>query len=89
MKIRGLDSVLQFCVDPEKSAEWYRDFLGLETTPYAGPLFALGDGVTLFLAPGSPGTGRGGTGVYFEVDSVDEAYRELVARGGNMGAACV
>jgi predicted enzyme related to lactoylglutathione lyase len=29
----------------------------------------------------SPGTGRGGTGVYFEVDDVDQAYRERVARG--------
>ena len=45
-----------------------------------GGLFAL-DGTALHLAPGAPGTGRGGTGVYFHVDDVDAAYKELSARG--------
>jgi Glyoxalase/Bleomycin resistance protein/Dioxygenase superfamily/NmrA-like family len=47
---------------------------------YPSPLFVL-EGSTLLLAPGSPGTGRGGTGVYFNVESVDQAYKELTARG--------
>ena len=61
MKVSGIEVVVQFCVDPEKSKVWYADFLGLETTEYPSPLFVLG-GSTLLLAPGVPGTGRGGTG---------------------------
>jgi len=80
MKVSGIEVVAQFCVDPEKSKAWYTDFLGAETTQYPSPLFVLG-GSTLLLAPGTPGTGRGGTGVYFHVASVDEAYKELTARG--------
>jgi predicted enzyme related to lactoylglutathione lyase len=80
MKVLGIEAVVQFCVDPEKSKAWYTDFVGLETTEYPSPLFVLG-GSTLLLAPGTPGTGRGGTGVYFYVESVDEAYKELTARG--------
>ena len=62
MQVSGIEVVVQFCVDPEKSKAWYADFLRLETTPYPSPLFVLG-GSTLLLAPGAPGTGRGGTGV--------------------------
>ena len=80
MKVSGIEVVVQFCVNPAKSQAWYADFLGVETTPYPSPLFVLA-GVTLLLAPGAPGTGRGGTGVYFHVESVDEAYQELTARG--------
>lgn len=81
MKINRIEAVLQFCVDPEKSKIWYADFLGMETTDYDGPMFVLEGNTTLFLAPGAPGTGRGGTGVYFHVESVDEAYKDLKARG--------
>ena len=81
MKVSRIEAVLQFCVDPEKSRAWYADFLGLETTEYPAPLFSLDGDTSLLLAPGTPGTGRGGTGVYFHVDSVDEAYKELKARG--------
>jgi predicted enzyme related to lactoylglutathione lyase len=80
MKVSAIEVVVQFCVDPEQSKAWYTDFLGVETTPYPSPLFVL-SGTTLLLAPGTPGTGRGGTGVYFRVESVDEAYNELTARG--------
>jgi predicted enzyme related to lactoylglutathione lyase len=80
MQVSGIEVVVQFCVDPEKAKAWYADFLGVETTPYPSPLFVL-EGATLLLAPGAPGTGRGGTGVYFHVESVDAAYQELTARG--------
>ena len=33
----------------------------------------------LIRAPGKPGTGRGGAGCWFLVDSVDRAYKELQA----------
>src|SRR5262245_26366631 len=81
MKISRIEAVLQFCVDPEKSKAWYADLLGLETTAYPAPLFTLDGDTSLLLAPGTPGTGRGGTGVYFHVESVDEAYQELKERG--------
>jgi predicted enzyme related to lactoylglutathione lyase len=80
MKISGIEVVVQFCLDPERSKAWYAEFLGLETRTYPAPLFVL-EGSTLLLAPGSPGTGRGGTGVYFNVESVDQAYKELTERG--------
>jgi lactoylglutathione lyase len=80
MKISGVEVIVQFCLDMAKSKAWYEDFLGLEAVAYGGGLFAL-DGTALHLAPGAPGTGRGGTGVYFHVDDVDAAYQELRARG--------
>jgi catechol 2,3-dioxygenase-like lactoylglutathione lyase family enzyme len=80
MKITGVEIVIQFCLDVEKSRAWYEDFLGLKSIAYGGGLFAL-NGTPLHLAPAASGTGRGGTGVYFHVDDVDAAYRELRARG--------
>ena len=54
MKISGIEVVVQFCLDPEKSKAWYTDFLGLETRKYPSPLFVL-EGSTLFLPPGLQG----------------------------------
>ena len=31
MKVSGIEVVVQFCVDPEKSKAWYADFLGTLT----------------------------------------------------------
>jgi predicted enzyme related to lactoylglutathione lyase len=81
VRVRRIETAIQFCTDPEKSKAWYEDFLGVKTTPYDGPYFKFDEHCYLILAPGSPGTGRGGTGVWFEVESVDDAYRELTARG--------
>ena len=80
MKISSVEVIVQFCLDMERSKAWYEDFLGVEAVAYGGGLFAL-TGTALHLAPGAPGTGRGGTGVYFHVDDVDAAYQELTARG--------
>ncbi len=81
LKIGGLEIIIQFCIDPDKSRAWYADFLGIEPIAYGAGLFVLGDGTRLHLAPAAPGTGRGGSGVYFYVPSVDEAYAELTGRG--------
>lgn len=78
---RQLATVIQYCVDQEAAHAWYARFLGIETTAYAGPLFVFQGGQALLLAPGSPGTGRGGTAVCFAVENVDEAYRERIALG--------
>jgi predicted enzyme related to lactoylglutathione lyase len=80
IKMSHVEIILQFCLDMERSKNWYEDFLGLKAVAYGGGLFVF-DGTTLHLAPGSPGTGRGGTGVYFHVEDVDAAYKELTARG--------
>jgi predicted enzyme related to lactoylglutathione lyase len=80
MQIRGVELILQFCVDLERSRAWYEDFLGVKAVAYGGGLFWLG-GTAVHLAQAAPGTGRGGTGVYFHVDDVDAAYQELRARG--------
>ena len=80
VRVRRIETAIQFCTDPEKSKAWYEDFLGVKTTPYDGPYFKSDEHGYLILAPGAPGTGRGGTGVWFEVESVDDAYRELTAR---------
>jgi predicted enzyme related to lactoylglutathione lyase len=45
------------------------------------PIFKFDAHAYLILAPGAPGTGRGGTGAWFLVDSVDDAYRELTRAG--------
>ena len=81
LKIGGLEIIIQFCIDTEKSKAWYADFLGIEPIAYGAGLFALDDGTRFHLAPATPGTGRGGSAVYFYVPSVDEAYAELRGRG--------
>ncbi len=80
MQISRVEVILQFCLDVEKAQAWYEDFLGVKAIAYGGGLFAL-EGTPVHLAPAVPGTGRGGTGVYFHVDDVDAAYQELRARG--------
>lgn len=81
MRVRRLETVVQFVSDPERSKAWYAEFLGVEPTPYEGPYFKFDEHAYVILAPSAPGTGRGGSGVWFEVPSVDEAYAELTARG--------
>lgn len=81
MRVRRLETVVQFVNDPQASAKWYADFFGIEPTPYEGPYFKFDEHAYVILAPSSPGTGRGGSGVWFEVEDVEAAYRELTARG--------
>jgi predicted enzyme related to lactoylglutathione lyase len=80
-RARRLETVVQFVSDPQRSTEWYARLLGIEPTPYAAPYFKFTEHAYVILAPSSEGTGRGGSGVWFEVASVDDTYRELVAEG--------
>ena len=80
MQVRRIETVMQWANDVEASKQWYADFLGVEPTPFEMPFFRFGEQAYLMLAPASPGTGRGGSGVWFAVDNVDEAYAELRAR---------
>ena len=80
-RARRLEAVVQWCSDVERSSEWYGRLLGFAPTAYEAPYFQFDGAGYLILAPSSPGTGRGGSGVWFEVESVDEAYRERLADG--------
>ena len=81
MRVSRIETVIQFVSDQQASSRWYAQLLGIEPTPYGAPYFKFDEHAYLILAPGSPGTGRGGTGCWFLVDSVDEAYKELGAKG--------
>ena len=81
VRTRRIETVIQFVSDPAASARWYADLLGFETTPYDAPYFKFSEHCYLLLLPASPETGRGGTGIWFEVDDVDAAFTELKARG--------
>ena len=81
MQVRRIETVIQFVADVEASTRWYADFLGVEPTPYEGAYFNFDEHCYLILAPASEGTGRGGTGAWFEVADVTAAYAERVAQG--------
>ena len=81
MKTTGLAAAMQYVSDPEASVQWYSDLLGIGVTPFPLPMFEWGDGARLMLAPSAPGTGRGGTSVWFQVDDVRATYDEARSQG--------
>lgn len=81
VRARRIETAIQFVSDVSAAARWYADVLGFEPTPYEGPYFKFSEHAYLILAPASAGTGRGGTGVWFEVDDVGVAFEELKGRG--------
>lgn len=81
MRARRLETVVQFVSDPAEASAWYSRLLGFGPTPYEGPYFKFDEHAYLVLAPSSAGTGRGGSGVWFEVEDVDAAYAELRGAG--------
>jgi predicted enzyme related to lactoylglutathione lyase len=81
MRIQRIETVIQFVSDQQASSQWYARLLDIKPTPYGAPYFKFDEHAYLILAPGKPGTGRGGSGCWFLVDSVDEAYKELQATG--------
>ena len=81
MRIQRIETVIQFVSDQKASSQWYARLLGVEPAPYGAPYFKFDEHAYLILAPGKPGTWRGGSGCWFLVNSVDEAYKELQAKG--------
>ncbi len=81
MRVRRLETVVQYVADPEASQAWYARLLGVEPTEYVAPYFKFSEHAYLILAPSAPDTGRGGSGIWFEVESVPETYRELSDQG--------
>ena len=81
MRARRIETAIQWVSDVEASSRWYADFLGVEPTPFEAPYFRFDGQCYLILAPSAAGTGRGGSGVWFEVEDVEAAYRERRERG--------
>ena len=81
MRVCRMETVLQWVSDPQASRQWDARLLGLTPTPYDVPYFKFAEHAYLLFALATPGTGRGGTGVWFEVESVDTAYQALQAQG--------
>jgi predicted enzyme related to lactoylglutathione lyase len=74
VNVRRLETAVQYVEDLALSTEWYTRLLDQEPTPYEAPYFPFSGGGYLILHPSSGGTGRGGTGIWFEVASVDETF---------------
>src|SRR4029434_4931053 len=81
MRVRRIETVLQWVSDPQASSQWYARLPGITHTRYDVPYFKFAEHAYLLLSQATPGTGRGGTGVWFEVESVDTTYQELQAQG--------
>lgn len=80
-RVRRIETVFQWVDDIPAATEWYRRLLGVDPSPYEAPFFKFEEHCYLILGQAVPGTGRGGTGVWFEVDDVDARYEELRAEG--------
>ena len=69
--------------DANKSAEWYEEKLGFEVRDKQGHWVTVapkGSNVVLHLCETKP-LEQGNTGIAFDVDDLDKAYRELSAKG--------
>lgn len=79
---KRLETVVQFCSDVTASTAWYSKLLEIDPTPYETAYFKFGNGSGyLILAPASPDTVHGGSGVWFEVDDVTTTYARKQAEG--------
>ena len=67
----------------KKSAEWYKEKLGLEVRDNEGHWITVapkGSSVVIHLCETTP-LEQGNTGIAFYVDDLDEAYREMSSKG--------
>lgn len=81
MFVRRLETVVQYVSALDRAVSWYTRLLDQEPTPYEGPYFPFPGGGYIILHPSAAHTGRGGTGVWFEVDDVDGIYRRKLGEG--------
>ena len=69
--------------DAKKSAEWYKQNLGLEVRDNEGHWITVApkdSSVVLHLCETTPAE-KGNTGIAFCVDELDKTYREMSAKG--------
>jgi len=86
MMIQSIIDVAVVVSKAEKSAEWYRDKLGLEIRAREGHWVTVapkGSDVVLHLCEPFEGNGPepGNTGIAFRVNNLDETYGEFSKRG--------
>jgi catechol 2,3-dioxygenase-like lactoylglutathione lyase family enzyme len=82
----GLAQIGQIAIsvqDLERAVAFYRDKLGMQYLFTASTLaFFDCDGTRLMLSTPEPGQAHSGNSIiYFKVDKIDDAYRELAERG--------
>ena len=81
--LRGLGQVAMPAHDMDRAISFYRDTLGLSFLWSDGRLafFQVGPTRLLIQKPESPAFDHPGSILYFDVDDIEEAVRELKARG--------
>jgi len=81
--LKSIVDVAVVVSDANKSAEWYEEKLGFEVRDKQGHWVTVapkGSNVVLHLCETKP-LEQGNTGIAFDVDDLDKAYRELSAKG--------
>jgi catechol 2,3-dioxygenase-like lactoylglutathione lyase family enzyme len=81
--LKSIVDVAVVVSDANKSAEWYKEKLGLEVRDKEGHWVTVaptGSEVVLHLCETKP-LEQGNTGIAFHVDDLDKAYQELTAKG--------
>jgi catechol 2,3-dioxygenase-like lactoylglutathione lyase family enzyme len=81
--IKSIVDVAVVVSNPKKSAEWYKDKLGLEVRDDEGHWVTVapkGSELVLHLCETTP-LEQGNTGIAFRVDDLDKTYTEMVAKG--------
>ena len=87
---RKVESMIKSIVDvavvvsnASKSAEWYKEKLGLEIRAQEGHWVTVapkGSGPVLHLCEMTP-LEKGNTGICFQVDDIDKTYKEMGGKG--------
>ncbi len=81
--IKGLIDVAVVVSDANKSAEWFKDKVGLEIRDKEDHWVTIapkGSDVVLHLCETTP-LEQGNTGIAFRVDDLDKAYKEMSEKG--------
>ncbi len=81
--IKSIIDVAVVVSDPAKSADWYKDKLGLEIRDKEDHWVTVapkGSDVVLHLCQTTP-LEPGNTGIAFRVDDLDKAYQEMSGKG--------
>ena len=80
--IKSIVDVAVVVSDPKKSAEWYKEKLGLEVRENEDHWVTVapkGSDVVLHLCQSKP-LEPGNTGIAFRVEDLDKAYKEMAAK---------
>jgi len=81
--IKSILDVAVVVSNAKKSADWYKENLGLEVRDSEGHWLTVapkGSNVLLHLCETKP-LEKGNTGIAFTVDDLDKAYREMSGKG--------